>query len=64
MGDLTEIDVEIITATEEAICIENLDGETIWIPKRFIEDSDVEFEAGESGEIEIPVWLAIKNGLV
>ena len=35
--------------------------EEVWIPKSLIEDWP---EVGESGEIEIPEWLAIEEGLV
>jgi len=38
---------------------------SIWLPKSQIEDySEEEFASGDNIEIEIPEWLAMKNGMI
>ncbi len=36
-----------------------------WIPKSQISDySEVEYQAGDNIEIELPEWLALNNGMI
>lgn len=40
-------------------------GDSTWIPKSQIQDySEVEYEAGDDIEIEIPEWLALERGMI
>jgi len=62
------VTVEVICTheTEKALIVRKVDAEprdTKAIPKSLIRDTDVN-GAGDSGEIEIPRWLAEEKGLV
>ena len=70
--DLVEISCHFVTYTDKAILINDGDQE-VWIPQSQINDvtydrDDAEewedLEPGDSLTIEIPEWLAEKNGLI
>ena len=52
--------------TDLAWMVEGFDSCTnAWLPKSQIQDySELEYEAGDDLEIEIPEWLALKKGLI
>ena len=57
-----EITVFVKYQTAGAILVHNLNSVEVWIPKSQIE-ADGEIKEGKI-EIEIPEWLALKNGLI
>lgn len=60
------VDVEIRrnNPKEQAVLVSDGDSET-WIPRQFILDQEDEtLEEGEDTSIEIPEWLATREGLV
>ena len=66
-NDPVEITVTVIFESHAgednmgAILVDAGGDEDVWIPKSLLDDWP---EVGESGEIEIPEWLAIEEGLV
>lgn len=64
MGETVYITVdEVRRETDKAIlCV--IDDEKVWIPKSQIGEDSAVTELGDSGELEIPEWLAIEKGLV
>ena len=63
-----KVTVEVICSgeTDKALLVRLVDAEkseAAWVPKSLITDTDVN-GAGDSGEIEIPRWIAIDKGLV
>jgi len=61
-----ELSVVIEKQTEKAYMIDN-DTEKVWIPKSQIKSKTRLGQPGDNKrlfEIQIPEWLAIKNGLV
>lgn len=58
---MIEISVTLVHKTERAILVEDGDQE-VWLPK-----SQIKFDAANAGEtisVELPEWLAMKNGLI
>lgn len=52
---------EVKVSTDKALlCV--VDGEEVWIPRSQIVEGDLE-DKGDSGEIEIPEWLATEKGI-
>ena len=66
MNTEVEIAVEITAFTENAILIESLTGEDVWIPKSQITDYQCDNcdNIDEATIIFIPEWLAIDNDLI
>jgi len=62
------VDVQIIHETDLAILVtvdpDSEDGDDVWLPKSQIQDSTSDMDIGADVELEIPVWLAEKVGLV
>lgn len=53
---------EVKIATEKALlCV--VDGTEVWLPRSQILDGDLD-KRGDSGEIEIPTWLADEKDLL
>ena len=59
---LIEIEVEVITNTDMAICIENLKGENVWIAYSLIDDYSGDRKRPDT--IFIPEYIAIKKDLI
>lgn len=60
-----DIHVTLKAKTENAILLEDEDGEEVWIPNSQIDDdSEIwnESEKGEEGKLVISEWLATKKG--
>ncbi|KKN27335.1 hypothetical protein LCGC14_0865600 [marine sediment metagenome] len=69
MSEVTWVEVTIIHETDMAVLIsQDPESEETnmakWIPKSQISDSTDDMNIGAEIEIEIPVWLAEKKGLV
>ena len=66
MNEEAEIAVEITTFTENAILVENLSGEDVWVPKSQISDYSCDGcdNINEATSIFIPEWLAIDKDLI
>lgn len=66
MNEEVEVSVEITTFTENAIRIENLTGEDVWVPKSQITDYSCDDcdDINEATLIFIPEWLAIDKDLI
>lgn len=69
MSEVTWVPVTIMHETNDAILVSQ-DPESvetnavIWVPKSQISDSTDDMDIGAEVEIEIPVWLAAKKGLI
>lgn len=64
MSDSTvELDLEVIAETDEAIMVRDGDGTQAWLPKSQIQQPEG-YENCQCQTIEVPEWLAIKEGLV
>ena len=66
-SDKVEIDVVMVARTNQAILIMDSDDKKYWLPLsqvNILEEEDV--DAGEEPivKLEVPEWLAIKEGLV
>ncbi len=69
MSEVCWAEVTILHETDAAILVtQDPDSEetnaAIWVPKSQITDSTDDMNIGAEVEIEIPVWLAEKKGLV
>ena len=62
MRNLVEIEVEVITNTDMAIAVENLKGETVWIPYSVIDDYSGDRQRPDS--VFIPEYIAIEKDLI
>lgn len=59
-----ELYVTVKHQTDDAIKVDNLDGDEEWIPKSLISDHDVDFFQVEQGTIFVPEWLAADKGMI
>ena len=62
MSDDVEIEIEITTTTPDAILVECLTGEDVWIPRSMISDYSGTVQHPDS--IFLPQWYAEKKDLV
>lgn len=62
MSATVEFYAEVLHETEMAVLCE-VDGDEVWIPRSVIEDGE-DLETGDTGDIEVAEWFAIKEGLV
>jgi hypothetical protein len=55
----------VVRVSEGALLLEPADGDEVWIPKSQLRGDDIteESEAGYSGVLVVPRWLAEKEGL-
>lgn len=63
MTELVEIDVFIHHETLKAVFVSR-DGEestAVWLPKTLIE---IERKRGKMGVVDVPEWLALREGLI
>jgi len=61
-----EAKIEVVAATEQALLCD-FDGEEHWIPKSLLgDDADIDKSSsvGDTGEISIPEWFAIQEGII
>lgn len=56
-----EVDEVLKVGPNGLLC--SIDGEEVWIPKQYLEDTDLE-AVGDKGSISIPTWLAEDRDLV
>lgn len=62
MSELVELEIEVVTRSDLAICIENMNQEMVYIPYSMIDDYSGDKQRPDS--IFIPQWLAEKKELV
>lgn len=55
----------VIRTSENALLLERPDDEDVWIPKSQLKGEELteDSEAGDSGSLILPRWLAEKEGL-
>lgn len=59
---MEKVEFQVITLRESDLAVLfDIEGEEVWVPKSLMEDWPDE---DDEGEIEIPEWFAIKEGLV
>lgn len=58
-----EVDVEEVKRTDEAILVEDSEGQKHWLPLSQVVILEEEFTPGPM-KLSIPEWLAIEKGLV
>ena len=59
---LVDIQCEILNETDKAVRVENLKGESVWLPKSQIE---IERASKAGGALLVmPEWLALKKELI
>lgn len=63
MSRFIEIACKKLGETENALRIYD-GGQSVWIPKSQIEETDHDFDTKGEGTIMLPEWLAIEKGLV
>ncbi len=59
--DTIEVDVDLVAETERAVLVRDADGVQVWLAKSLV--TSVSGEVGSYGTIEIPSWLAEREGL-
>ena len=62
MSNTVTLTYDRIVRETEAASLYEFDGVEVWLPKSQVEDSPSTTDEG--GEIELPEWLATRNGLV
>ena len=62
MSKLVELEIDVITNTDMAIAVENLKGETAWIPYSVIDDYSGDRQRPDS--IFIPEYIALEKDLI
>ena len=55
-----EIDVEVITETDQAVLVDDGDNQ-IWVPKSVMQEWP---EVGETGTAAIAEWFCLEEGLI
>lgn len=61
-NEIVEVDVDLIRETASALLVKDADGVEHWLPQSMIQS--VRGSMGESGTVELPLWLAEDRGLV
>jgi len=61
---VTFYDATVVVSREKALLVELDDGEEVWFPRSQIEygETDIE-EEGDTGTIEVTMWIAEQKGL-
>lgn len=59
------VSVDVVRVTERALLVKNLHDEEVWIARPLIQNYDGEtYEPGGCYELELPVWILKREGLV
>jgi hypothetical protein len=53
---------EAIAQSDDAILVEDEDGEEVWVPQSQIHDASEVWKKGDSGTLVVTEWIAIKKG--
>ena len=66
MADKVHIYAVALGATDKALkCdVGAKDGKSRWIPQSLIDDDSEVYKPGQRGDLVIPEWFALKEGLI
>jgi len=63
---VTKIPATAVRESERALLVDvgAKDGRNHWIPKSLIHDDSEVWKLGQSGELVVPEWFALQEGLI
>jgi hypothetical protein len=66
MKDTVSIPATAVRGTDRALLCDvgAKDGRRHWIPQSLIDDDSEVYKPGQTGELVIPEWFALKEGLI
>ena len=63
-AELAKIPATAVRESERAILVDVGDRRNHWIPKSLIHDDSEVWKLGQSGELVVPEWFALQEGLI